>query len=466
MDINIYNFNIDYESQILDKINETCVSETFLLDLLKEKYNEIEKFVYDTVSFHCNENKIDFSTVYVEYWCKNKIDLNGFHVDCDEFLRKQKNVYVHPLLSCVSYFDDNNFFPTTLTNIDTEKYLYKEFENEKKMVLSFPKKNKQITFNGKYMHGVTKLSDNEDISQSRKIIAINIWNIKPENIEYRNTDIDNQQNTKTYKTQIIRKNNEIQNVYISNKIINYDFFEKIIYKKENDIVFLYDLIKDFLINNDTINIMIGNDNAKILEKIKLEITDIDKDFQEIQNFTDDKDFLRPNRFFQRFIYPKLFTSEICEWIIIESEKYAETNGGWKTKRHKNYPTTDIPAQNIQSIFNFLLISINKICGFIKKSYCLEPTFMIDIIDLFIVKYNDYSQNFLDFHLDRSFMSFNILLSDPNTFKGGGTFFNDGLVYNTSQGDVLIHSGKIKHAGLPVIEGNRYLIVGFLNITKT
>jgi predicted 2-oxoglutarate/Fe(II)-dependent dioxygenase YbiX len=92
--------------------------------------------------------------------------------------------------------------------------------------------------------------------------------------------------------------------------------------------------------------------------------------------------------------------------------------------------------------------------------------MIDIIDLFIVKYNDYAQNFLDFHLDRSFMSFNILLSDPNTFKGGGTCFNDGLVYNISQGDVLIHSGKIKHAGLPVIEGKRYLIVGFLNITKT
>ena len=63
------------------------------------------------------------------------------------------------------------------------------------------------------------------------------------------------------------------------------------------------------------------------------------------------------------------------------------------------------------------------------------------------------------------MSFNILLSNPVSFKGGGTCFNDGLIYNISQGDVLIHSGKIKHAGLPVIEGNRYLIVGFLDILK-
>lgn len=462
MNLNIYNFNIDYETPLIEKINENCGSGTFLLDLLKDKYNAIEKFVYDTAVLHCSENKIDFNTVFVEFWCKNKIDLNGFHVDCDEFLKKQeKYIYLYPLLSCVSYFDDSTCFPTTLTHIDIEKYLYKEFENEKNIVLSFPKKNKQITFYGKYMHGVTQLFENEDIGQSRKIIAINIWNRKPENVEYYTTDTINQQYTNNYNTVIVKKNDKIQNLYVSNKMVNYDFFEKIIYKRENNISFLYDLIKELLINNDTINIIIGNDNDKILKKINSELTDIDKDFEEIQKIND----LRPNRFFQRFVYPKLFTSEICEWIINESEQYAKQNGGWETQRHANYPTTDIPVKNIPSIFNFLLVSINTICGFIKKSYCLDSEFMIDIVDLFVVKYNDYSQNHLEFHLDGSFVSFNILLSDPNTFKGGGTCFNDGLIYKISQGDVLIHSGKIKHAGLPVIEGNRYLIVGFLNITK-
>lgn len=462
MNFSEYNFSIDYDIQLNEKIDKHGDIGTYLLDLSKNNYNAIEKFVYDTVFFHCVENNIDFNNIYIEFWCKKQINLNGFHVDCDEFLKKQeKYKYIYPLLSCVSYFDDNLCFPTTLTTIDIEKYLYKEFENEKKIVLSFPKKNKQITFDGKYMHGVTKIIDKEDMSQ-RKIIAINIWNIKPEKVEYYTPDDICLDDTNIFKTSFIKINYEIPNVYITNKIINYDFFEKILYKRDNNIVFLYDFVKEFLINS-TITIVIGNDNEKILKTLKANLTDIDRDFEEIKNINN---IFKPNRFFQRFIYPKLFTSEICEWIINESEYYAEKNGGWTTKRHRNYPTTDLPAQNIPHIFNFLLVPLNTICGFIKKSYCLNSDFVIDIIDIFIVKYNDYNQNYLDFHVDGSIISFNILLSDPVSFKGGGTCFNDGLIYNISQGDVLIHSGKIKHAGLPVIEGNRYLIVGFLDILKT
>jgi hypothetical protein len=83
--------------------------------------------------------------------------------------------------------------------------------------------------------------------------------------------------------------------------------------------------------------------------------------------------------------------------------------------------------------------------------------------LFVVKYKDSEQSYLDMHRDGSFLSFNILLSNTTDFEGGGTYFDDGLTSYSEQGDILIHSSRIKHAGLPITKGTRYLLVGFLNI---
>lgn len=74
-----------------------------------------------------------------------------------------------------------------------------------------------------------------------------------------------------------------------------------------------------------------------------------------------------------------------------------------------------------------------------------------------------SKIFLELHKDGSFLSFNILLSHPDDFEGGGTYFDDGLTMTPEQGGLTIHSSKIKHSGLPITKGIRYLLVGFVNI---
>jgi predicted 2-oxoglutarate/Fe(II)-dependent dioxygenase YbiX len=88
---------------------------------------------------------------------------------------------------------------------------------------------------------------------------------------------------------------------------------------------------------------------------------------------------------------------------------------------------------------------------------------LNVKDLFVVKYKENAQNYLDMHQDGSFLSFNILLSDPIEFEGGGTYFDDGLTAHLEQGDILIHSSRVKHSGLPIVKGTRYLLVGFLDI---
>jgi len=174
------------------------------------------------------------------------------------------------------------------------------------------------------------------------------------------------------------------------------------------------------------------------------------------------DFLY-NRFIQRFNYNKIFSKNVCEWIIFESEEYAKNNGGWTTRRHEKYPTMDIPVEKIKTIFNFVLFSFTDIFNKIKKSYCFTDDVSFNIKDLFVVKYDEQMQNSLELHNDGSFLSINILLSNPKDFEGGGTYFNDGLTVFLDQGDLLVHSGKVKHAGLPVTKGTRYIMVAFVVI---
>lgn len=71
-----------------------------------------------------------------------------------------------------------------------------------------------------------------------------------------------------------------------------------------------------------------------------------------------------NRFIQRFSYNKLFSKNVCEWLIFESEQYAKNNGGWTTRRHESYPTTDIPLEKLKvylilCYFHFLIFLIKS-----------------------------------------------------------------------------------------------------------
>jgi hypothetical protein len=471
-EINIWNANYSFENeQMLKEIDANVNLATKLLDLSKPEFNLFEKFVYDTSMFHFKRLNIDVtkSDYYVEFWCKNKFDTHALHVDCDEYQKKTHLNYIHPLLSCVSYFNDNHC-PTIITNVDLEKYKYKEFETQTELFLSMPKCNKQITFDGKFYHGSTLLSDEEKdkkMETSRYIIAINLWDKKPTNVDYYNEKVENRQlflKEDTIAT-IDKNENNIQTINVCKKSINYNLYEDLLYNKNEKICYPFGkLIKDINTNENpnTYKFVLDTtiEQKQLETKLKNKYGDVMDDVNEIM---DEKIKLKYNRFLQRFHYTKIYTPDICRFIINESEKYAQNNGGWTTKRHNNYPTTDLPVEKITSIFGLVLESMNTISNKVSKSYGLHENMKINITDLFVVKYKDDAQNQLEMHCDGSFLSFNILLSDKNDFEGGGTYFDDGLTAHLEQGDIFIHSSKIKHAGLPITKGTRYLLVGFLNI---
>ena len=84
------------------------------------------------------------------------------------------------------------------------------------------------------------------------------------------------------------------------------------------------------------------------------------------------------------------------------------------------------------------------------------------------------------HRDASVISFNILLSAPTDFQGGGTFFpaaaredddsgrsgylannSIGLLVELKQGGMVIHAGKAEHEGRAISSGRRYVLAGFV-----
>jgi hypothetical protein len=185
-------------------------------------------------------------------------------------------------------------------------------------------------------------------------------------------------------------------------------------------------------------------------------------------------------------FENIISNNLCDYIINESEKYAKHTAnninltGWTTKRHMNYPTTDLRIGSIPS----LAILVNNIVKYdimplVSKLYNVNRYFL-DCNDIFIVKYDAEQQSELEKHTDGSIFSFNILLNDESEFEGGGTIFytNNNEPFNTmnntinqtlvknKKGGLLIHPGIVFHSGNKITKGKRYVLVGFINYFKT
>ena len=130
----------NYEEQLISFIKMYEKKRLFLLNTSKIKLDLIEKVVYEFAMFHFEKLNINFdpNEHFIEFWFKNSIfknkadssmNINTFHYDCDENEKKKNNKQFKPLLSCVNYFNDNEF-PLLLTEIDLEEYKFKKFENK------------------------------------------------------------------------------------------------------------------------------------------------------------------------------------------------------------------------------------------------------------------------------------------------------------------------------------------------
>ncbi|KAI8904677.1 hypothetical protein EDD86DRAFT_194539 [Gorgonomyces haynaldii] len=85
---------------------------------------------------------------------------------------------------------------------------------------------------------------------------------------------------------------------------------------------------------------------------------------------------------------------------------------------------------------------------------------LKLLDLFFVQYSN-RQPELKAHRDGCLISFNILLNDPSEFDGGGTLFLPDNLVQPQKGECVVHDSRLLHAGHPITQGERKILVGFV-----
>ena len=160
------------------------------------------------------------------------------------------------------------------------------------------------------------------------------------------------------------------------------------------------------------------------------------------------------------------SSKECDSIIQEGESYSSIYG-WTTKRHDNYPTTDNQITSKWKCYSNIEKKIKqKLYPEFSDLFTINKS-LLKIEELFIAKYDgdlNNTQKSLEPHVDGSEFSFIVALND--NYMGGGTYFvKNKKTVHLNKGDVVIFCGQTQHAGLPVTQGVRYILPGFIYYGK-
>ena len=475
----------DHEIELLKRdidslIDEAKDSQLFILNPKRDQQCFLEYVVDQLAKFHIKQKNDNYDDYVFEFWFKRNTAFNVLHCDKDEEKFKKEKANIHPEMASILYLDDN-VNPTFISEVKETDLMFKDFDGKNKCCLSFPRKGRQTTFDGSYFHGaISKESHN---TSERYILLINFWKkYIPTCSEY--FDFNVYSELKDYsplcdelKAMMLTKQSPCNYTTNQQSVFDYVFHESLHYNIPKSIVdkdhrfkTLIELIEDKLPNESLIYVEYSK-NYRPYESINDNVTSIVSRSQKF--FIDNlKVYLNReetnkdvHRFQQRYIESQFVSIEDCQHIIDVSESYATANNGWTTNRHGSYPTTDLPVKKISDIEDMtanISCKVMKINDFYQLSG-LNIQFFID--DMFIVKYEfDESRDIqrgLDLHADGSLISFQVLLNKSTDFEGGGTYFSDGLIHYPNQGDLCIHYSRIKHAGIPITKGKRYLLVGFI-----
>ena len=172
-----------------------------------------------------------------------------------------------------------------------------------------------------------------------------------------------------------------------------------------------------------------------------------------------------------WVVPNVLTADECMSVRRAVDEAAAARGGWQS-RHRRFPTMDLPLSAALSLEPMLReVIFQRIIRALATFYCGEAFLPehLEVRECFFVKYSAEAggQRALPMHTDGSLFSFNILLNDPLTdFDGGGTTFaSTDWTVRVPMGAAVVHGGDSFHAGYPIVRGERYLLVGFVQETR-
>lgn len=469
----------NFDELFLDKNFLFLINKNFIIDLNKLQKsssqttpNYFEKFIVDIANFHIDRLNYSIDDVYIEFlFCNKEFFDNKFHNDSS---------FKSPINTSITYFKDNSYYPTVITNITSEKYKFKKFYNEDMNVFFiFPVKNKHISFDNcdNFYGNINISNDPKNSLHTNEIeLIIRIWKEKPDcpYFDYNEffskiTPSSTLINDNSFSKNIIIPSSDITRINIKNEkyinILSFDFFDNLFYN------FNLDIFKD--VNQ----LFSGSNNFLIIYTDEKEyntdtITQVNNNFKTKCELIFD---LFP-KFNQRLILKKYYNSDICSWIIDEINSKIDKNMKWENACRNIQSTNDSHsiglsnnimykyclAEKFEYVFNFILISIKNILEIIENYYTIQ-NFYYNVFEILFIKYDsdimkdDYKLSY--FKSDNSSMIIKILLSDENNYIGGKVVFEDEIENNFNQGDMIIHNGTVKYYEENVSSGDKiYLVI--------
>ena len=365
--------NLD-ASHLLDVHNPTkSLLEEFVFNLAQNQLSH-----YD-VSLNIADMCIEFSNE-----CRPKLQ--------DEHY-KNGSSRINPLVCSYTFFN-RSLTPVFITNLDFEKYKYKEFTDENDIILAFPSELVQISFNGNLYHGFQPVFKNE--TGALIALKINIYDKLRENLEYYSCPRD----AVAEDLQITFKENLYHaELIVDTTLLNRKFLENLLYNKTPTFA---DFTQLFLNHENNITIELASHLYKKPDELALalpvEITLFDYDnlfiissqktpLRQTKYFLqlikkhgyvmyDVLDYYKceisnTNRFYKERKLCGFFSDSVCSWITGEMATF-------------NKSTTALNIEQIPHLLRFMLTHFSQIIEFVTNAYGLIDM-NINITQIQIIK---------------------------------------------------------------------------------
>lgn len=169
----------------------------------------------------------------------------------------------------------------------------------------------------------------------------------------------------------------------------------------------------------------------------------------------------------------ILTAAECRRTVAAAEAHAARAGGWGTRRHKAYPTTDLAVGQVPALSDWLHAALEtRLLPQFASAFAFASGEGLYLQDLFVVKYSarEGGQAGLAAHEDSSAWSFVLPLNPPAEYERGGTQFmnlaGQPVFRPEAEGAAVMFSGMNRHRGVAVDKGIRYVLAGFLEMTTT
>ena len=166
---------------------------------------------------------------------------------------------------------------------------------------------------------------------------------------------------------------------------------------------------------------------------------------------------------------RLFSAAECARVVADAEAHAARHGGWDTQRHLTYRSVDQAVHHVPPVRAWLDEQLQ--CAILPALEYLYgvPRESMWVHDAFVVRYRVGEQEGLAVHADQSAWSAVIALNGDGAGDGSGAFAGGGTWFEAANrtvgmeaGEVLFFHGKLRHEGVRVTRGTRYILALFFN----